>query len=115
MSITRLHTNQKLSRIVVHNDTVYLCGQVASDFSAGIAEQTRQTLAKIDELLAEVGSDKSKLLSVTVYVKDVALIDEMNTQWFAWLPEGQAPARTCVAADFGLPEILVEMTVTAAK
>lgn len=114
MDIQRFETNQRMSRAVIHNNTVYLCGQVASDASADMAEQTRTTLEKIDALLASVGTDKTRMLSVTIYISDMALFQEMNAVWDAWVPEGLAPARACVQAKMARPELLVEMSVIAA-
>jgi len=114
MDIQRFETKQRMSRAVIHNNTVYLCGQVAKDADADMAEQTRTTLEKIDELLASVGTDKSRLLSVTIYVNDMAQFQEMNAVWDAWVPEGLAPARACVQAQMARPELRVEMSVIAA-
>ncbi|WP_210396767.1 RidA family protein [Motiliproteus sediminis] len=112
--IQRFETKPRMSRAVIHNHTVYLCGQVAKDASADISEQTRTTLEKIDDLLESVGSDKTKLLSVTIYVKTMADFQAMNAVWDAWVPEGLAPARACVEAAMARPELLVEMSVIAA-
>ena len=114
MDIQRFETKQRMSRAVVHNSTVYLCGQVAADATADMAEQTRSTLEKIDTLLESVGTDKSRMLSVTIYVSSMALFQEMNAVWDAWVPEGLAPARACVEANMARPELLVEMSVIAA-
>ena len=113
--ITRLHSGPKLSRVVIHNDIVYLCGQVANDYNGDIVEQTKQTLARIDEHLAEAGTDRNKILSATVYVKDITQAPQMNEVWGEWLGDGPRPARTCVQAEMAKPTILVEITVTAAK
>ena len=115
MSIERHHTNARMSQIVVHGDTVYLAGQVAQDQNSGITEQTEQVLAKIDSLLAEVGSDKSKLLSAQVWLTSMGHYAAMNEVWDAWLPEGAAPARACIEARLAIPELLVEVGVIAAK
>jgi len=115
MTIERYHTSEKLSKVVIHNDTIYLCGQVADNFDLDIGEQTAQTLSKVDRLLEEFGSDKTKILSTMIFVKNTSLISEMNSEWFKWMPKGFAPARACVQAEMGLPEILVEVTVVAAK
>jgi enamine deaminase RidA (YjgF/YER057c/UK114 family) len=114
MNIQRFETQPRMSRAVTHNHTVYLCGQVASDARADMAEQTRTTLEKIDALLTSVGTDKTRLLSVTIYISDMALFQQMNGVWDAWVPEGQAPARACVEARMARPELLVEISVIAA-
>lgn len=114
MSITRYETSARMSRVVVHNQTAYLCGQVAEDRSAGIEEQTRSMLAKVDTLLASVGSDRQQILSATLYLKDMSLFAEMNSVWDSWVPSGFAPARACVEAALASPELLVEISVIAA-
>jgi len=115
MSITRIHTSARASHIVINNGTVYLSGQVATDPDSDIQEQTRSTLAKIDELLVEAGSDREHLLSATIYLRDIdnhfAL---MNEVWNDWVPEGHAPARACVEAHMARSALLVEVCVTAA-
>ncbi|MAC47682.1 RidA family protein [Oceanospirillum beijerinckii] len=115
MTIERIEVGQRMSRIVKHNGTIYLCGQVAADASADIAEQTRTTLEKVEKLLEQAGSDKEHILSVTVYVRDMKDFAAMNEVWDAWVPEGFAPARACVEARMARPELLVEMTVVAAE
>jgi enamine deaminase RidA (YjgF/YER057c/UK114 family) len=114
MSIVRHQTAARMSKVVVHNNTVYLCGQVAEDRSADMSGQTQTMLAKVDQLLESVGSDRSRILSATVYVKDMALFAEMNAVWDSWVPEGHAPARACVEARMASPELLVEVSVIAA-
>ncbi|WP_210395551.1 RidA family protein [Motiliproteus sediminis] len=114
MSIDRYQTSARMSKIVVHNHTVYLCGQVAEDRSADITEQTRTMLAKVDQLLAEVGSGRDKLLSATLYLKSMDDFTAMNAVWDAWVPEGHAPARACVEAAMASPELKVEISVIAA-
>tara|TARA_Y100000034_G_scaffold96874_1_gene118122 strand:- start:1708 stop:2064 length:357 start_codon:yes stop_codon:yes gene_type:complete len=114
MTIERKHTNQRMSRIVVHNNTVYLCGQVCADATQGIKEQTQTMLDKVDALLLEAGSDREHMLSATVYIKDMQYFAEMNEVWDAWVPEGHAPARACVEAAMARPELLVEVSVVAA-
>jgi len=104
-----------MSQIVIHNGTVYLAGQVGEDMAAGIEQQTRETLVNIEKLLAEAGTDKTRILSVTIYLKDVdADFAGMNKVWDQWLPEGVAPARATVEAKLCEPEILVELSVIAA-
>jgi enamine deaminase RidA (YjgF/YER057c/UK114 family) len=115
MSIQRLHTEKRYSEIVIHNATVYLAGQLADDYAGDVAEQTRQTLANIDRLLAEAGSDKAHILSLTIYLKDMADYAAMNTVWDAWVAEGAAPGRACVEAKLYDPRVLVEMMLIAAQ
>lgn len=114
MSIQRLHVEKRYSEVVIHNGTVYLAGQLADDFGGDIREQTRQTLANIDKMLAEAGSDKSKILSLTIFLRDMADYDGLNAEYDAWVAEGHAPARACVEAKMYKPEVLVEMCVVAA-
>ena len=115
MTIDRRHVGPRMSQIVVHNDTVYLAGQVADDRSAGVRGQTEQILAKIDRYLAEAGTDKSKLLSATIWLSDIATFDEMNAVWDAWVAGGKPPARACVEARLAAPELRVEVGVIAAR
>lgn len=115
MPIQRLHTNERMSQIVIHRGTVYLAGQVGEDMSAGIEQQTRETLANIEHLLGEAGTDKQHILSVTIYLKDIdAHFAGMNAVWDSWLPVGVAPARATVEAKLCESEILVELSVVAA-
>jgi enamine deaminase RidA (YjgF/YER057c/UK114 family) len=115
MSIRRLHSDSRLSQIVIHGSTVYLAGQVADDLETGIEQQTRETLANIERLLAEAGSDATRILSVTIYLKDIeAHFAGMNAVWDQWLPAGSTPARATVEARLCEPQILVEMSVVAA-
>lgn len=114
MSIERIHSTERMSRIVKHNGTVYLCGQTAGQAEWDIAEQTRQCLAKIEALLNEAGSDKASMLSVTIYIRDMKDFAAMNAVWDAWVADLPKPARACVEARMARPEILVEMSVIAA-
>ncbi|MDA8975467.1 RidA family protein [Akkermansiaceae bacterium] len=114
MSIQRQDTKQRMSRVVIHNDTIYLCGQVCKDATQGISEQTSTMLEKVDELLLQSGSDREHLLSATVYVRDMKDFASMNYVWDAWVPEGHAPARACVEARMARAELLVEISVVAA-
>ncbi len=115
MMITRLGTERRrMSKIVIHNKTIYLCGQVAKDSDAGIAEQTRTMLEKVDNLLVEAGSDRKHILSATIYIKEMKYFAEMNEVWDAWVIEGDSPARACVEASLARPELLVEISVIAA-
>ena len=115
MSVQRLHTESRYSEIVIHNGTVYLAGQLADDYSGDIVQQTRETLANTDRMLAEAGSDKAKILSVTIYLKDLDRdYAGLNQVWDAWVAPGAAPARACVEAKMYKPEVLVEMMIVAA-
>ncbi|WP_312669121.1 RidA family protein, partial [Stutzerimonas nitrititolerans] len=113
MPIRRLHTETRYSEAVIHAGAVYLSGQLADDLEGDIHQQTRETLASIERLLAEVGSDKSRLLSATIHLRDMADYAGMNEVWDAWLPAGAAPARTAVQALMYRPEVRVEITVVA--
>jgi len=113
--IERLETGQRMSRIVKHNDTIYLCGQVCKDATQGIQEQTSSMLEKVDDLLEQAGSDKEHILSATIYIKDMKYFGEMNGVWENWLPEGHAPARACVQASMAREALLVEISVVAAE
>lgn len=115
MSIERLEVGQRMSRIVKHNGTIYLCGQVAADANAGIEEQTQTMLDKVETLLDQAGSDKEHILSATIYVRDMKDFAAMNSVWDNWVPEGFAPARACVEARMARPELLVEISVVAAE
>ncbi|KMK65205.1 RidA family protein [Puniceibacterium sp. IMCC21224] len=112
--ITRHHSGPRMSQIVEHGDTIYLAGQVGT---AGddVATQTQTCLSKIDTLLAEVGSDKTRLLQVTIWLADMADFTAMNVVWDAWVAPGHTPARACGEAKLATPDYLVEFLVTAAK
>lgn len=115
MSINRHHTGQRMSQVVIHGDTIYLAGQVAADPAADVQEQTRQVLQKIDDLLAEAGSDKTRILSAQVWLASIGHFAQMNQIWDAWVPEGHAPARACIEARLATPDLLVEIGVIAAR
>ena len=114
MSIERIDSTHRMSRIVKHGDTIYLCGQTAKDSTKCIKEQTATTLEKVEELLEKAGSDKRHILSVTIYVRDMKDFAAMNEIWDAWVEECYQPARACVEARMARPELLVEMSVVAA-
>lgn len=113
--ITRLDQNSRRARAVVHGNTVYLAGHTADDRSADAAGQTRQVLAKIDEMLAAAGTDKSKLLNVTIWLADMADFAAMNEIYDAWVVPGHTPARCCSAVTLALPDIRVEIMAVAAR
>ena len=116
MSIQRIAIGPRMSKAVVHGDTVYLAGQVA-DKAAGksVAEQTAEILGIIDGLLAEAGTDKSKLLMVNIWLSDMATFAEMNGVWDKWVIAGQTPGRATVEAKLAAPQFTVEIAVIAAK
>ncbi len=111
--ITRHHTGQRMSQIVVHGDTIYLAGQVGTP-GASVTQQTKDCLDKVDALLAEVGSNKESMLQAVIWLADMGDFAEMNAVWDAWVPEGHAPARACGEAKLAAPEYTVEVIVTAA-
>jgi len=112
--ITRIDQNTRRARAVVHNNTVYVAGHTADDRSADVEGQTRQVLAKIDEMLQEAGTDKSRLLNVTIWLKTMEDFNAMNRVYDSWIVAGNAPARCCGALELAAPDILVEIMVTAA-
>ncbi|GGK62537.1 RidA family protein [Amphritea balenae] len=114
MAVDRIGTGTRMSRAVIHNGTAYFCGQVPKDETADMTGQTITVLEKIEDLLAEVGSDKKSILSVTIYVNNMAEFAEMNAVWDSWVAPGFAPARACVEAQMARPELKVEMSVVAA-
>ena len=113
MQIQRHGTTRRYSDSVVHNGTVYLV-EVPSNLDDDIADQTNNLLRSIDNLLAQAGSDKSRLLMVTIYLADMADFEAMNAIWDDWLPMGSAPTRSCVQARLANPKYRVEMALTAA-
>ena len=116
MSATRLHVGPRMSQAVIHGDTVYLAGQVADQAKGGsVGEQTTEILATVDRLLAEAGSDKTRILSATIYLADIATFGEMNAVWDAWVPAGHAPARATVEARLAAPAYTVEIACIAAR
>jgi enamine deaminase RidA (YjgF/YER057c/UK114 family) len=115
MSIERKKVGPRLSQAVVHGNTVYLAGIVADHPIPDAAAQTGQILDQIDKLLAECGTDKSKLLMATIWLADVRYYDEMNSVWDKWVVQGQTPARACVEAKLANTKYLVEIRVVAAR
>jgi enamine deaminase RidA (YjgF/YER057c/UK114 family) len=114
MTIQRFNVGKRLSEIVVHGNTVYLAGEVPDDGTKGITEQTEQVLAKIDKLLKQVGSDKSKLLSAQIFLPDMGDFAGMNAAWEKWVIPGQTPARATVEAKLANPVYKVEIMCVAA-
>ncbi|MEY2957113.1 MAG: RidA family protein [Gemmobacter sp.] len=111
--ITRLHIGPRMSQAVIHNDTVYLAGQVGE--GATVAEQTRDVLAQIDRLLAEAGSSRERILQAIIWLADMADFAEMNSVWDGWIPAGHTPARATGEAKLAAPKYRVEIIVTAAR
>ena len=116
MSIQRFETGPRMSQVVVHGNTVYLAGVVASK-SAGesVTKQTQEILSIIDGHLAKAGTDKSKRLSANIYITDMKNFAEMNAAWDAWVSPGNTPARATVEAKLAGPQYHVEIMVVAAK
>ena len=115
MSIQRLQSNARLSHAVSYNGLVYLTGQTAEDCSVGVEAQTQEILARIDGLLAEAGSDKSRILYAQVWLKHVVRdFDAMNSVWEPWVAPGCSPARATVEANLADDDILVEIAIQAA-
>lgn len=113
MTIERIHTNERMSKIVKHNGVVYLCGQVGNAGDS-VADQTRECLARVEALLEEAGSDKSHILQAIVWLADMSDFAEMNAVWDTWFAPGDAPARACGEAKLARPDLTVEVIVTAA-
>ena len=114
MTLQRYHVGKRLADMVVHNGTIYLAGQVADDLSADVTTQAKQVLANVDRLLGEVGSDKTKILSATIYLPDMNDFAAMNAIWEAWVPAGQTPARATVQAKLAASGYKIEIQVIAA-
>ncbi len=116
MSIQRIDVGPRMSKAVVHGNTVYLSGHVAS-YAAGksVTEQTRDILEQIDALLAKVGTDKTKILSTNIWLTDIGTFSEMNAVWDSWIPAGQTPARATVESKLAAPEFTVEIGMIVAK
>jgi enamine deaminase RidA (YjgF/YER057c/UK114 family) len=113
MTIKRIQTGPRMSQAVIHNKTVYTAGQVAPGVTVAI--QTRNVLAMIDALLAEAGTDKSRLLSATIWLTNMATFAEMNGVWEAWVAVGETPARaTVVSPQLASSEFKIEIAVVAA-
>jgi enamine deaminase RidA (YjgF/YER057c/UK114 family) len=114
MTITRIQSGPRMSQAVIHNKTVYLAGQVAA--GASVAIQTREILAAIDALLADAGTDKSRLLSATIWLTDMATFAEMNAVWQSWVVAGETPARATVqSSHLASAEFKIEIAVIAAQ
>lgn len=115
MSIERKHVGPRLSQAVVHGNTVYLAGIVADHPVPDVAAQTGQILDQIDKLLAECGSDKSRIVTANIWLADARHYDEMNSVWDKWVVPGNTPARACVESRLAQPKYWVEIQVVAAR
>ncbi len=113
MTIRRIDVGPRMSNIVIHNDTIYLAGQVGSP-GGNVATQTKEILATIDGLLEKAGSDKTKILQAIIWLSDMSTFGEMNAVWDAWAPQGHTPARATGEAKLAAPEYKVEIIITAA-
>jgi enamine deaminase RidA (YjgF/YER057c/UK114 family) len=113
--IERLHPGPRMSQAVIHDHTIYLAGQVAADPSQNVVGQTRQILDAIDQQLAEAGSDKTRILSATIYLADIGTFAQMNSVWDTWVPQGHTPARATVEARLATSVYLVEIQIIAAR
>lgn len=114
MTIRRFENGTRFCRVLTHNGTVYLAGLTADDLSGDVARQTRDTLSKIDHYLAMAGSDKSKLLTVQIWLRDIADFDRMNSVWDTWIDRAAMPVRATVEARLAGDGYRVEIMVTAA-
>jgi enamine deaminase RidA (YjgF/YER057c/UK114 family) len=112
MTIKRFETGPRMSQAVVHNGTVYVAGQVAK--GATVKEQTTAIVKQIDALLAQAGTDKTKILSATIWLVNMGTFAEMNSVWDPWVSPGNTPARACVESKLATPEYLVEIAVICA-
>jgi enamine deaminase RidA (YjgF/YER057c/UK114 family) len=116
MTIQRFDTGPRMSQVVIHGDTVYLAGVVASNAAGeSVTKQTQDVLSTIDGHLRKAGSDKSKLLTATIYLTDMKTFPEMNAVWDGWVSAGNTPARATVEAKLATPQYSVEIMVTAAR
>jgi len=113
-NITRIATGQRMSQAVVHGSTIYLAGQVGTP-GTSVTEQTQEILDKVDSLLEQTGSDKTRILSATIWMASMDDFADMNAVWDAWVPEGHAPARATGESALATPKHLVEVIIIAAK
>ncbi|MBW7056477.1 RidA family protein [Paracoccus bogoriensis] len=110
--IKRIQTGPRMSQAVIANGFVFLAGQVGEP-GTSVTEQTRAVLAQIDALLAEAGTDKTRIVSAQIWLADMADFAEMNAVWDAWVPQGHTPARATGESALATPDYKVEIIVTA--
>jgi enamine deaminase RidA (YjgF/YER057c/UK114 family) len=115
MTIKRLHVGPRMSEVAIHAGVVYLAGQVANDPKLDITGQTQQVLAAVDRLLGEAGSDKTRILQATIFLRTMDDFSAMNAVWDQWVVAGQTPPRATVEAKLATPDYLVEVKVIAAQ
>ncbi len=116
MTIERKHSNERMSQIVIHGDTVYLAGQVAMDAAGeSTGAQMKNIVDRIDKFLGEAGSDKSKILSATIWLVDMRDFAAINEVWDAWVSPGNQPARACVESRLATTQFTVEVGIVAAR
>ena len=113
-TVVRIDPGPRMSEASVFGDRMYLSGMIPEDTSADVTGQARQALAEIDSLLKKGGSDKSKILSAVVWLRDIGDFAAMNAVWDAWVVPGQAPARATVEARLNDPKMKIEIMVVAA-
>ena len=113
--ITRIDASPRRARASIAGDFVFLTGQCADDKNGDIRQQTRETLAKIDALLAQCGTDKTRVTSVTIWIQDMADYDGLNEIWDGWVVKGHEPCRACAKVELFDPQYRVEMIVTAMR
>jgi enamine deaminase RidA (YjgF/YER057c/UK114 family) len=112
MTIKRFEIGPRMSQAVAHNGTLYIAGQVAK--GASVKEQTTTILKQIDSLMAAAGTDKTKILSATIWLVSMSTFAEMNSAWDAWVSPGNTPARATVESKLASPDYLVEIAVICA-
>jgi len=115
MKVERFHVGPRLSEMAIHHGTVYLAGQVAEDPSQDMAGQTQQVLASIDRLLAEAGTDKTRILMAQIIISDMRYFGDLNKVWEGWVVAGHTPPRATIEGKLATPKHLVEIIVTAAQ
>jgi enamine deaminase RidA (YjgF/YER057c/UK114 family) len=116
MTIQRIDAGPRMSKVVIHGDTVYVAGLTANKtVGQSLADQSAEILSLIDGFLAKAGTDKSKLLTATIWLSDIRTVDEFNKVWDAWVIAGQTPARACIEALLQGPDKKIEIQVTAAR
>jgi enamine deaminase RidA (YjgF/YER057c/UK114 family) len=113
--INRYLLNKRMSQIVIHKDQVLISGQLAPRLELGAQAQTEDILARIDELLQQAGTDKSRVLSANIWVSSMEHFDEMNCAWEDWVDPENPPVRACVQAELITPKHLIEIQVSAVK